>query len=172
MCSFLVAVCGFMACVDIELIDLTNRSNTSLLHINFNWNGQEADKPERMHIIAVRNVKTLRSHGFVDTNDGANPWFGYSEPIIEVVTPVAPETPEEEQPETPENPENPENPEVPDNPEDPENPETPENPEEQQPDNGNTGSLWNMNFFTTDDQPGGETPEGETPEGEIPEVEV
>ena len=174
MCSLLAAVCSFLACVDIEIIDLNNRSHTSLIHFKFNWNGQEADKPERMHVIAVRNVKTLRSHGFVDTNDGTNPWFGYSEPIIEVETPVVPETPEEEQPEMPETPETPENPETPEG-ETPEG-ETPEAGTDQ-PENGNTGSLFGMNLFTTDDQPEEETPETpeednpETPEGETPEEE-
>lgn len=71
------------ACTEIELVDTSSRIKSSLLRLEFNWQGEEADKPERMHLLAVRNVKTWRGHGFVDTDNGRNPWFGYSEPIIE-----------------------------------------------------------------------------------------
>ena len=71
------------ACTEIELVDTSSRVKSSLLRLDFNWQGEEADKPERMHLLAVRNVKTWRGHGFVDTDNGRNPWFGYSEPIIE-----------------------------------------------------------------------------------------
>ena len=71
------------ACTEVELVDTSNRVKSSLLRLEFNWQGEEADKPERMHLLAVRNVKTWRGHGFVDTDNGRNPWFGYSEPIIE-----------------------------------------------------------------------------------------
>ena len=71
------------ACTEIELVDTSSRIKSSLLRLDFNWQGAEADKPERMHLLAVRNVKTWRGHGFVDTDNGRNPWFGYSEPIIE-----------------------------------------------------------------------------------------
>ena len=71
------------ACTEVELVDTSNRIKTSLLRLDFNWQGEEADKPERMHLLAVRNLKTWRGHGFVDTDNGRNPWFGYSEPIIE-----------------------------------------------------------------------------------------
>lgn len=71
------------ACTEVDLVDTSNRIKTSLLRLDFNWQGEEADKPERMHLLAVRNLKTWRGHGFVDTDNGRNPWFGYSEPIIE-----------------------------------------------------------------------------------------
>ena len=73
----------FAACTELELVDTSSRVKSSLLRLDFNWQGEEADKPERMHLLAVRNVKTWRGHGFVDTDNGRNPWFGYSEPIIE-----------------------------------------------------------------------------------------
>ena len=71
------------ACTEVDLVDTSNRIKSSLLRLDFNWQGAENDKPERMHLLAVRNVKTWRGHGFVDTDNGRNPWFGYSEPIIE-----------------------------------------------------------------------------------------
>ena len=70
------------ACTDVELIDNSDRATSSLLKITFDWNGEEADKPAYMHLIAVRNVMTWRAHGYVATEDGNAPWFGYSEPII------------------------------------------------------------------------------------------
>ena len=121
------AVClmvALAACIHVEMIDMTNRPLYSPLRVTFNWEGQEEEAPERMHIIAVRNVKTWRAHGFVDTDNGREPWFGYSEPLIEE---VKPEEPEPEVPETPEEePEdNPETPETPDNPENPDEPDVP-----------------------------------------------
>lgn len=138
------AVClmvSWVACTQVDMIDITTRPNYSPLRVTFNWDGQEEDAPERMHIIAVRNVKTWRAHGFVDTDNGREPWFGYSEPLIEETTdePEVPETPEE----TPEDPENPDNPENPENPETPVQPDVPgtddnapieeDGPEEEEP---------------------------------------
>ncbi|MBR5541806.1 MAG: hypothetical protein IKU64_05555 [Bacteroides sp.] len=101
----LLLMLGALAgCVHVELADLSKRANSSLLRITFNWNGYEEDKPERLHLIGVRNMRTWRVHGFVDTEDGDHPWFGYSEPIIEEEVPEVPEeeeeTPEEEVPPT------------------------------------------------------------------------
>lgn len=101
----LLLMLGALAgCVHVELADLSQRANSSLLRITFNWNGYEEDKPERLHLIGVRNMRTWRVHGFVDTNDGDHPWFGYSEPIIEEEVPEVPEeeeeTPDEEVPPT------------------------------------------------------------------------
>lgn len=96
-----------LACTDVELVDNSARATSSLVRITFNWNGEEADKPEYMHLIAVRNVMTWRAHGYVATEDGDNPWFGYSDPIIE----EAPAPEPEPEPENPENPESPEEPE-------------------------------------------------------------
>ena len=101
----LLLMLGALAgCVHVELADLSQRANSSLLRITFNWNGYEEDKPERLHLIGVRNMRTWRVHGFVDTNDGDHPWFGYSEPIIEEEIPEVPEeeeeTPDEEVPST------------------------------------------------------------------------
>ena len=84
----LLMVC-MVDCVNVELIDNSDRFTSSLLKVTFNWNGEQADKPQYMHLIAVRNVMTWRAHGYVNTDEGDAPWFGYSEPIIE-------EKPEEE----------------------------------------------------------------------------
>lgn len=101
ICLMLSILAG---CVHVELADLSKRANSSLLRITFNWNGYEEDKPERLHLIGVRNMRTWRVHGFVDTEDGDHPWFGYSEPIIEEEVPEVPEeeeeTPNEEVPPT------------------------------------------------------------------------
>lgn len=94
---FWVALCCLVACTQVELSDMSDRSNSSLLKLSFNWNGYEKEKPDRLHFIAVRNVRTWRVHGFVDTEDGDNPWFGYSEPLIEE-EPAPEETPEETPP--------------------------------------------------------------------------
>ena len=110
---------GLAACVKVDLIDITNRATTSLVKLSFNWDGQEKDKPQQMQLIAVRNVKTWRAHGFVKTEPGQNvPWFGYSEPLIEE-TPVVPSDPT-----TPDDPSDPTTPDelsdstTPDNPSD------------------------------------------------------
>ena len=90
-----------VACINVEIIDNSDRINSSLIKVTFDWNGEEADKPQYLHLIAVRNVMTWRAHGYVNTDEGNAPWFGYSEPIIE-------EKPEEEpvpQPEPDPNPE-------------------------------------------------------------------
>lgn len=81
-----------IACTEVELVDTSSRRQYSPLRLSFDWQGAEKDKPDRMQLIAVRNVKTWRAHGFVDTEDGRNPWFGYSEPLIEEDSPLNPGT--------------------------------------------------------------------------------
>lgn len=81
-----------IACTEVELVDTSSRRQYSPLRLSFDWQGAEKDKPDRMQLIAVRNVKTWRAHGFVDTEDGRNPWFGYSEPLIEEGSPLNPGT--------------------------------------------------------------------------------
>ena len=45
-----------ISCVNVDIIDGTERATTSLLRLSFNWNGEEADKPQYLQLISVRNV--------------------------------------------------------------------------------------------------------------------
>ena len=82
LCTLFIMVCAW-ACTQVETVDMSDRPSTSLLKMSFNWNGEDADKPNRLHVIAARKIMTWRAHGYVDTDHGNNPWFGFTQPIIE-----------------------------------------------------------------------------------------
>lgn len=124
-----------ISCVNVDIIDGTERATTSLLRLSFNWNGEEADKPQYLQLISVRNVMTWRAHAYVDTDDGYNPWFGYSTPLIEEEKPN--DTENEILPDVDENPDN-ENEELPDT---EGNEETPDTEFEDTPSDDSTGST-------------------------------
>ncbi len=124
-----------ISCVNVDIIDGTERATTSLLRLSFNWNGEEADKPQYLQLISVRNVMTWRAHAYVDTDDGYNPWFGYSTPLIEEEKPN--DTENEVLPDVDENPGN-ENEELPDT---EENEETPVAEGEDTPSTDGNGST-------------------------------
>ena len=72
------------ACTEIEMVDVTtNRPKYSLLSLDFNWQGAEADKPQYVQFLAVRSVRSWRAHGIADTDAPQSPWFGLSEPLLE-----------------------------------------------------------------------------------------
>lgn len=66
----LLLLCTALACTTVELCPEADHPHLATIRAEFDWSGNDADKPERMNIVASRILNTWRTHGIADTKTG------------------------------------------------------------------------------------------------------
>lgn len=66
----LLLLCTAVACTTVELCPETDHPHLATIRAEFDWSGNDADKPARMNIVASRILNTWRTHGIADTKTG------------------------------------------------------------------------------------------------------
>ena len=68
ICGFLL--CCLTACTAVDLCPETDHLHMATITAEFDWGGEEADKPARMNLFAARRPNTWRINGVADTETG------------------------------------------------------------------------------------------------------
>ena len=67
---FGIVLCGLTACTTVDLCPETEHPHVATITAEFDWGGEEADKPARMNLFAARKPNTWRINGVADTETG------------------------------------------------------------------------------------------------------
>lgn len=65
-----ITLCCLTACTAVELCPETDHPHVANIIAEFDWGGEEADKPARMNLFAARKPNTWRINGVADTETG------------------------------------------------------------------------------------------------------
>ena len=67
---FGIVLCCLTACTTVDLCPETDHPHVATITAEFDWGGEEADKPARMNLFAARKPNTWRINGVADTETG------------------------------------------------------------------------------------------------------